>query len=29
MGKEGSEFAVLGLECQEVAGEYQRAIADA
>ena len=29
MAKGGSEFAATGLEGQEVAGEYRRAVADA
>lgn len=28
MAKGGSEFAALELACQEVAGEYRRAVAD-
>jgi hypothetical protein len=29
MAKGGSKFAVAGLQCQEVAGEYRRTVADA
>jgi hypothetical protein len=29
MAKGGSKFAVVGLECQEVACEYERFMADA
>ena len=29
MAKGGSKFAVLGLECREVAGEHRRVVAHA